>query len=221
MNRVLRHMFFAVLGFLVAATATLYPVAAEALPYNVTVDTSALVGTGTFVFDFIDGGDPGNNQAVVSNFLPVPSVPGSIDAGHVTGNLDTSPPLTLFDDDLFSFISTFLQPVTLGGLFQFTVDVSTNPPVGLAAPDSFSFSIFDEFLSTPLVTTDLGSALFQIDSVGTPLLGIQDSPDTAPITLAPATVPEPGTLLLLALGLPVLVGTAIRHRAGRSPRREI
>jgi hypothetical protein len=207
------------------------PARADALSLNVTLDTAAFAGQqGMLAFDFIDGdgGDPGhpegigNNTVTITGFFPAAALlaaPPPVVTGGVSGTLSPGP-LLLTDTQFFNEL---LQPVTLGGLFGFQVDMTeafVNTP--LTVPDAFSLALLTADASASLVaTTDPtgADALVLMQADGT-FEAFASSPDLR-VAIGPVSgVPEPAPWLLLAVGGVALFRERVRRRRarGRAPR---
>jgi hypothetical protein len=211
-----RRIALATLVF--AALLWASPVPVNATLLNVSVDTSAIAGQSAFLaFDFIDGDAAGgglsNNTATISGFsLSGGALQGDGERlGGVSGTLIPGP-LTLMDSysflgDTYSF-NEFLQPVVLGDIFRFTIEVTENfVDKDYTIPDLFSLWLLDEnFVPFP---TD--------DPTGANLLAVAGADRTATLyRLQVQAIPEPSTLTLLAVGaLGLLWSRARRHRGPR------
>jgi hypothetical protein len=210
-----RRIALATLVF--AALLWASPVTVNATLLNVSVDTSAIAGQSAFLaFDFIDGdadgGGVANNTATISGFLPVAVLQaGATSTGEVSGTLDPGP-LTLMDSyyslgDTYSF-NEFLQPVVLGDIFRFTIEVTENfVDKDYTIPDLFSLWLLDENF-VPFSTDD---------PTGANLLAVAGADGTATLySLQVLAIPEPSTLTLLAVGaLGLLWSRARRHPGPR------
>lgn len=178
----------------------LCPMTLRAAPVLMTVDTSAISGTaGQIAFDFVDGGSPENN-VTVSRFT-TNGIPGSSSGfGSVVGNLSTG--FTLSDDHFFS---EYLLDFVFGTTFSFLLSSTNNPPDINSFPDAFSLFILDVASGQSLTaTTDPtgGNALFLL-STGTP--SSLDLYLSREIQVTTASVPEPGTIWMVALALCIAI----------------
>jgi hypothetical protein len=178
--------------------------------FNVNLDTSPLVGNaaGPFSLDFqlISGGGGVTNTAILSHFnfgggraSGSPTLTGGA-SGTLTGTV------TLTES---AFFNEFFQLFIAGNHLSFNVNLTTQVASGLT-PDEFSFAILDS-AGVEIPTTSFSDALMLIDinslnpAIQT-FAGDSSVPGgialSAPtITSAPGTVPEPGTLLLVLMGL--------------------
>ena len=168
--------------------------------YNVSVDTSSLIGNpaGPFQLDFqfTDGSGIGdaNNIVTLSNFdFGSGSASGAPTlTGGGTGDLSTA--VTLRDSEFFN---EFAQAFTPGSAFGFRVDLTTNPE-SINVPDQFSFAILD--------SSGLGDTLLTADIFSTgPSVSVFAS-STPPIP-APnvSSVPEPSLAWPLAAAFCLLL----------------
>jgi hypothetical protein len=189
--------------------------AAMAVPYHVSVDTSAL-GTSSFLvaFDLIDGGSPSNSVAI-AGFTTEGTLGVATPTGGVTGALPGG--FTLADT---SFFNEYLQGVQSANALAFDFEASTNAPAPGSAPDTFSFFQLDSQSGLPLFgTTDTtaSDSLFtlEIDGSQNGQLAVFQ-PTTAgsaaswSVTAASQPIPEPATPLLL--GAAILTLTMIRGK---------
>jgi hypothetical protein len=210
MKNLFRFIILAAMASLAASTA------GAAAIFDVNVNTTALVGAGTFSIDFqfIDGSgspiDLNNNTVSVTNFnfgtggaLGAPflfnGAAGSLAAG-----------VTLNDTQFFN---EFTQDFNAGNFLSFRIQLTTNADPG-GTPDEFSFAILDssgfEIPTTGPASEFVGIA---IDSDRPVPLAYGTAPGAAFTVPQPsvvgisAAVPEPGSagtaagaaLLLLAM----------------------
>lgn len=178
--------------------------AAFATVLEVTIDTTNLAGTpAQIALDFIDGGAPANSMTV-SGFATDGSLGAQTPTRDVTGSLPGD--VTLTDAD---FYNELLANITLGTSISFLFTPTSNLPDPRSVPDAFSVFLLDPVSGLPLFpTTDPSGAdaLFQFDIDGTELgaLRVFDAPGgevALSVTPVQQQVPEPGTALLIALGL--------------------
>jgi hypothetical protein len=178
-------LFFSVLAFTSSGFAT---------TFSLTSDTVGPPTTGIAVIDFIDGDGFDNSFATISNL----SSPANFYDGSFT---EPAPGVYQVDDSAF-FSSLYIDLVDIYAGFSFDVDATFGDPGMFGFPDSLVVSIFDEFYSPLFSTTDpLGTdALMVMSFQGTDIY----SPVGFSISMtddAPVPTPEPGTFILLALGL--------------------
>jgi len=203
---------------LLIAAAALGPGSALA-DYQVTIDTSAFMGsTIAMAFDLNDGGPPSNSVSV-SGFATDGTLGAVSPSGGVTGSLPGG--FTLTDS---SFFNEYLQSLTAGKSISYRFGATSNAPAGGSLPDTFSFFLLDPATGLPIFnTTDpTGSAsLFELQIDGSPggLLSTFVGSDTAPVAswtvgaAGVAPVPEPSAGVLLALGGAFLLVASLRRRA--------
>jgi hypothetical protein len=211
MKRVIWRIFFALV--LILALTQQRPAHAGIINGTVSLGTVDLAGSGTFelVFVLTDGSGVGdaNNSVTLSNFaFGADGSGGSVDARLTTGGVigDLTSGVTLTDS---AFLNVFASTFTPGNLLTFDFALTTNVDSG-GTPDQFLMVLLQPD-GTPLSTTDPSGSdallLANIDSAqpafnvyGT-VLDILSAPT---VTFA-ASVPEPPSLLLLAIGLVGLV----------------
>ncbi len=180
----------AALGGLLLAPA-LHAATAE---YDVSVDTSALIGNGagpfSLDFQFNDGagtGD-GNNTVNVSGFVFTGGLATGTPtlSGGATGSLAAG---LSFNDS--SALNEAYQGFNPGSTLTFHVSLTLNVAPG-SAPDLFSFGVLDSsFANIP--TTGFGDSLFTVEigaSGATFATGASSSP--AGVSVNVTAVPEPG-----------------------------
>lgn len=189
--------------------------------YNVTLDTSALVGhpAGPFyvAFAFIDGdgyGD-GNNTISASNFDfgGGSGLGGQVLVGGVAGSLETG--VTITDS---SFANLFYEQFAPGLQLSFSLDLTSNDDVD-GIPDGLSLFILDNvgnplptlapdgtnyFLSAALGSSGAVFSLYGSDPSQSPSAGGNPVSISAP-TVSPVSSPEPKPLWLLGGALALLI----------------
>jgi len=162
---------------------------ASSLTYNVQFDTSGLSAGGTYFLDFQFIGSNGN----------------TVDLGDFSYGGGSGPAGPIEMDTITNFFNEVTDPFTAGATLDFQVATTNIGPAVGGFPDELSFFILDSSLN-PLTTPDPADAYFYFDVNG----GIPDiqtfggSGVGAPsITsaAAPPGVPEPGTMLTMAMGL--------------------
>lgn len=191
-------------------------VPAQAISYQVTVDTSPLAGSASqLAFDFIDG-DAAANSIILSAFATDGVVGSASSFGVVSGTLPG--PVTLSDGDFFN---EYLLDITLGASLSFLFEATSNALALDSFLDAFSFFVLDPVTLLPFFpTTDPTGAnalfAFNIDGTASGDLRFHDTAfsDISWSVMPAAAVPEPGTLWLLAAGA-VAIGLQ-RRRAVRS-----
>ncbi len=207
------------MGFAVAALAAtaLTPAAAGSIQYAVTVDTSSLNGTSGFLdFQF----NPGNalTQAATAQMLSFSggTLAGSpANGGDVTGTLPGT--LTFMNT---AALNESYQGFTFGPSFSFFLLMSgpaIDSPNGTStAGSSFGVGIYDAG-SDPVLTNQglfsgyAGEVDINLDGTSTPTAFPNALGGPSVVTLTPLLSPEPGTLLLLGLGMAALAGMRIKH----------
>jgi len=193
--------------------------AAAASSFQVTLDTSPLIGPQTIGFA-LSNFDSASNSVSLSafDFYLGSVVSGSQDCtigGSISGTGcggDLSTAITLEDAEPFAF---FTQQFNPGSSLSFTV-TTTNSFSG-DIPDAFGMFVCDGNVVT-CYSDDPSGAMLLLDLSGGPLsptsfvtFAATEHGLSAPVVTAvgpgpdPAPVPEPGTLLLLSGGLIVMV----------------
>lgn len=196
---------FLCFAFSLAATTVAH---ADAI-YDVSVNTNSL-GSGTSAaFTLIPGGAPVTNMATISDITfgggsagtgcPVPVQPC---AQNATGDLTSS--IVLNDAAGYS---QFVESFSPGATLSFVVDLTTNAPSDPSLfPDLFGFTLLDSN-GIPLPDADpLTGNYFsiQLDS-SNPTVNVYTA--DASVTRQQSTVPEPGSLALLAtISVPMILG---------------
>ena len=201
--------------------------------YHVSFNTSALTSlpaaSGPFSLDFqlIDGGDPSNNTATISNFdfgtggsAPVDDS-GANASGTASGGL-ASGTISLADDDPIT--NELYQTFTPGSLLSFDVTLTTNPDQSaFSSPDAFTFSILDgTFTAIPTTDPTTADTLVAVDISDTPTVStfatdtsraLSDGTSTPAIDapVAAAAVPEASSFVSLGLLLAGLAAFAVRR----------
>jgi len=195
--------------------------------YDVTINTSTLIGTGaTLTYDFIAGGGTQSNSVAISNFSTDGTlVPGGVNSGSVSGSLAGTAMLTTA-----SFFNELQQGITLGSTISFQVDLTTNAPTGGSLPDTLSLFLLDPTASYSLTGTPDPSGsdslvTVQVDGTdGGGLGGYSGSGPTVPVTVTavgagtgPISAPELDvTSALSELTLLLGVVSVLQRRRTRS-----
>ncbi len=212
---------------LLALTAWLSPPATQAdTTFDVTLDVTGLrdnpYGAGApYSVDFLVTGDQGNNDSVtISSFAITAASLGASAApsGDVSGSLSTV--LVVGDT---SFVNDYNQVITPDNSsnpikITFQMAATTNFASG-SFPDNFAFSILDGS-GSPIPTTDsFGGSLFNfnlepgLDVSQIAVYQSTNSPVLGPPVIVPlSTVPEPATLILLAIAVPLVIGATTASR---------
>jgi hypothetical protein len=199
----------------------------QAVSLMVTVDTTSLAtqlappAPFSLEFQFIDGDGTANNTATLSNFsfgpggaaVGTPTYNCSSGSGAACSGIggDLSGTVTLSDSS--DFFNEFIQAFTpsASAPLSFLLDLTTNLEPG--TPDAFSLAIFDS--SGTGIPTSFFDVFLQIDitsplTIATYPSDATQSPPGCPTcpgidipapVVRSAAIPEPGTLLLLAIGL--------------------
>jgi len=191
---------------IIASGVALFLLAAEAYPTTINVSVSSPgfgASDATLAFDFIDGGPPANTvtlSALTSN--------GTQGSTSTTGSVSGIGPWVFSDATAFNELLVSFNPLGPTLSFSFTTTdnaPAANPP---SFPDSFSFFLLDAAGVFPLITTDApggSNALFQFDITGFGAEGLTVyTPVESGFSIradAGTSVPEPGSLALLAAGL--------------------
>lgn len=196
-------------------SSMLMATSALAGPWRITIDTAPIAGlSGFMALDFVAGSPATGNAAVVSAFSSNAALGVGTPAGDVTGSLG-SRALTLGGG---SFFNEWLQGVTrFGSRIEFNLDLGDRVGTG-GRPDQFAFFLLDNG-QLPFATDDPSGAgaLFYFDLVGSAgTRPVVFSSSFARATLEPrgsqSGVPEPGTLLLVALALLCLLALTVGAR---------
>lgn len=212
----MRFRYYSIALLLCAA----WPLSADAIIYDVTVDTSSITGTsGSLDFNFNPG--PLLTQSASLQILNFSSGGTLAGSPTLTGDASGLLPGTLTFDNLTGF-NDYFEGFTFGNTLSF--DVSFFGPA-LSAPDgvstsgsTFAFSMFsDQVGMTPTLTSDL------TDGFGFTLNVNLDGTTTvtnfsSETSVVPQTsgIPEPRGIALSAVSL-MLVAALRRLRTGTPP----
>ncbi len=192
------------------ALLLLWQPTARADSYNVTINTSSLVGSSSGPFQILvaledaNGYGDGNNTATISDFNVGSGSVGALSTGGgVSGSLAGS--LTFTDStDLNYAMGDFTPGSTISFTFSMTSSPDSNPSATGFPGDEFLFFILDG-TGNPITTTD-GSTpdtFFLAIVQGSSGLSAQgfNIPGAAPTVVTSTSVPEPSTILLLCAGI--------------------
>lgn len=181
---------------------------ALAIPYNVSIDTSSLLGASAqLAFDFIDGGSP-TNSVTISSFSTDGTLGSASSSGGVSGSLSGT---LVLSDTLFT--NEYLSDITLGNFLSFVFEATGNPPDSGSSPDGFAFSLLDG-AGFPITTTADPSGInallgLDIDGVTTRPTPYSGSNPAVPVTVSSVNpvnpVPEPPGVVLVLSGLLLLL----------------
>ena len=156
------------------------------LSFSPSFDTSTLTNQGPFDLAFVltDGSGVGdqNTMVTLSNFNFGAGGSGSISS------------LTISDT---TFFNSIISPFMPGNQLSFSVQIASTS-IDSPTPDFFEFLILQPSTGFPISTTDPSGNNFLI------ALNL-DSASATPQVFAPTPVPEPGTLVLLASGLVLMM----------------
>jgi PEP-CTERM motif len=220
------------LGIMTCACALLAASSSQAAEYQVTVNTTSLIGNvnAPYYVDFQlnSGGGPFSNMATVNNFnfgggSPSPVGSAMVYVGNPTGDLSTG--FTLVDVPGATSTSAFneiSQQFTPGSTLSFDVTLTDNG--GAQVPDEFEFAI-DDSSTYQIPTTSLdGISLAVIDinrafsnpAISTAVYSPTD-PQYAGMTVSITPVPEPSSLGVFGLGL----GAIALYGAGKRVKKAV
>ena len=180
---------------------------ATTFTYNVTVNTASLSTTaGTIDFQF-NPGDVTSDiaNAKISNFTI--TGPGSLmGAPQYFGDASGTLPSSLVVNNTFND-NEALQALKFGSALAFRVTLNEMLTGTAHAGSVFNFSVFQTDGFTPLLTTDPNGVLV---SINLDTKGASSASTTSSFATVLSAVPEPGTIVLIGLG--VLGFTAARKK---------
>jgi hypothetical protein len=200
MRRVSWTMFFVLVMML--ALAQQRPAHAGIINGSVSLDTTLLSGTFELGFILIDGSGTGdaNNTVTLGNFGFGGGSAGAVDPLLTTSGAsgDFASGVTLTDSEFFN---AFAQTFTAGTALTFDFGLTTNVDSG-GTPDQFSLALLQSD-GTLIPSSDPSGALLlvNIDSAQPGFFGFATDLTPAPKVTFSASVPEPPSSLLLAIGL--------------------
>ncbi|MFA7061853.1 MAG: NF038129 family PEP-CTERM protein [Pedobacter sp.] len=188
-------MNFNTIKLLVAAFIMFAASSAFAVPYNINVDTSSLNGANGFIYLQYGGINAVDSTATVYNYsggsLAAASSANVVDGSAVSGQLPSS---VVFANT--NGVNDYNHAILFGSSLDFNLLLSSNTfgaPVG--GGSTFSLGLFaDESGLIPLVTAT--GTVFTADLANDGNISFNYSDN---VTVAP--VPEPGTIVLLGVGM--------------------
>ena len=203
--------------------------------WTVTVDTTKMAAdyTGPFALDFELIGSSGNTATLTDfSFGGGGSGPASpFLTGGASGDLGGTVTLT----DSSSFFNDFNQQFTPGATLTFTLDSTLVAPPSGGSPDNFSMVMFSNYDptngynpstgtgGTPIPTTDPSGndTFFNFNITGPGQPTVSSFPSMSgdiTITITPAGVPEPSSVVMMLLGMMGVGGAVCWRRAGAGHR---
>jgi hypothetical protein len=197
---------------------------ADAITYDVTVDTSSISGTaGSLDFNFNPG--PLVTQAAslqILNFASDGTLAGACPcgAGHISGQL----PATLMFDNGTGF-NDYFDDFTFGTMISFEVNLygpALSAPDGVSTSGStFAFSMFSDPGGTiPVLTTDTTDGFaFTVDVNLDGSTTVNNFSSQTSVQPASNAVPEPGIFVLVGAALASLVGLRLTRPVCQHRRR--
>jgi hypothetical protein len=204
-------------SLLVAALLCCASMASAApVTYDVSVDTSSISGTaGSLDFNFNPG--PLATQPASAQILDFMSDGMLAGSPTLTGDVAGALPGTVTFDNGTAF-NDYFEGFTYGSTLSFQVSLygaALSSPDGTSTSGSaFAFSMFSDAAGTiPALTTDTANGF--AFTVGVSLAGTTAvANSSAPTTVTPVTptVPEPGTLPLMAAAIGLWLAFRLRAR---------
>jgi PEP-CTERM motif-containing protein len=200
MRRVSWTMFFVLV--LMLALAQQRSAHAGIIKGSLSLDTSGLSGTFELALILIDGSATGdaNNTVTLGNFGFGGGSAGAVDPLLTTSGAsgDFAGGVALTDSEFFN---VFAQAFTAGTALTFDFGLTNNVDAG-GTPDQFSIALLQSD-GTLIPSSDPSGALLvvNIDSARPGFLAFATDLTPAPKVTFAASVPEPPSSLLLAIGL--------------------
>jgi hypothetical protein len=184
---------------------------ADAVTYQVTVDTSAIHGSPGFLdFDFAQG----NNSQAAFVTIGTFSTDGSLlGTPQVSGDVSGTLPGALAIDNSAQFndyFQGFNYGDSLAFLLSFGGPAITSPNGTSSSGSTFAFAMFDSTGANPLLTTDPNGNTFTVDvnldGSTTPTNFALNGLDGAPLATIQQVVPEPSAFPMAAFVLACVAG---------------
>jgi hypothetical protein len=204
-------------SLLIAAFVCFASMASAApVTYDVSVDTSSISGTaGSLDFNFNPG--PLATQPASLQILDFMSDGALAGSPTLTGDVAGALPATLTFDNGTAF-NDYFEGFTYGSALSFQVSLygpALSSPDGTSSSGSvFAFSMFSDPAGTiPALTTDTTNGFAFTAGVnldGTTAVANSSTPTT--VTPVTPTVPEPGTLPLMAAAIGLWLAFRLRAR---------
>ncbi len=156
---------------------------------NVRVDTSGLTVGGAYFMDFQFIGSDGN----------------TVDLSNFAYGGGTGPAGPLEMDDIANFFNELTPSFTAGTVLNFAITTTNIGPPSGSAPDELSFFLLDRNGNVLTTSDRVADAFFYLYITGAhpDIQTFGGSGVGAPILTSsapPAAAPEPGTLVMLAIG---------------------
>jgi hypothetical protein len=200
MKYALRLLSFFGLLLLIAGSA-------RADSFDVSLNTSSLSGTQALVFVLTDGDGVADNSLTLNGFtFGAGSATGSADylgSTGVSGDLTSG---IAMNDSSLSF-AIFTQDFNPGAALSYVLTTTNNFNTSGLAPDGFEMLVCSTDL-TACYSDSPDGTLLNVALTGLPLSpssfttnGASDQDLPAPVVTGAVNTPEPGSLVLLAVGL--------------------